>query len=70
MEAFSTITENRKDTPERDRKGTPDIIDVCIYLKVRAGGGQHIAMTGELLSLTTHNHITQAVVATQPVEAL
>ena len=42
-------------------------IIVCIYLKVRAEGGQYMTMAGELLSLTAQNHITQETVETQPV---
>ena len=45
-------------------------INVCIYLKVRAEGGQNVAMTEDLLSLTAQSDVTQGPVETQPVESL
>lgn len=42
----------------------------CVYLEVRAKGGQHNAMAGELLASTAQGHITEGVVEPQAVEAL
>lgn len=44
--------------------------ETCFYLEVRAKGGEHNAMAGELLSSTAQSHITEGVVEPQAVEAL
>lgn len=44
--------------------------ETCFYLEVRAKGGKHDAMAGELLSSTAKSHITEGVVEPQAVEAL
>ena len=42
----------------------------CINLKVGAKGRQYITMTGELLSPTAQDHITESSVESQTVQAL
>ena len=44
--------------------------ETCIYLKVRAKGGEHNTMAGDLLSSTAQSHITEGVVEPQAIEAL